>query len=245
MPLERELKFSSPEGYVPSHLELGYTLDGVQVGGRQVTVATGRVARYSDTYYDTPEDALATGGWALRTRVSAVGVTYGLKGDAKVSGAMHERFELEVPGTPSEPPDSPAGGSAAAAPSWPDELVTALGGAVPAEDLTRLEPRVVLDVTRVSHALEFDAPGSDTAMAMLLCFDEVSCRLPDPGPGGGDVLAGTQARFHEVELEAGPDTDARDLEGVAEALAQLLPLSASSVAKSDRARALLAPFMRR
>ncbi len=233
---------------MPSHVELLHALDGLLVAGGPLSVREGTLRRHRDVYFDTPDDLLAAAGWALRRRATASHVTLGLKGDARVSGALHERFELEVPAPPPTPP-GPAADEAT--PAWPDELAAALADKLSTSEIARLAPRSVLDVTRVNHRLVHAdaaaaADGSEP-FYIDLGFDEVVCRLPadqlDREPSGLSRF-GPEVRFHEVELEAGPTVAAHALEQVAEALASLLPLTASSVSKAERARALLAPFER-
>lgn len=240
VPLERELKFSSPEGYVPSLLELAHALDGLLVAGAPLSVGEGTLRRHRDVYFDTPQDLLAASGWALRQRTTAARVTLGLKGDARVSGALHERFELEVPA-----PATPVLAASDAAPAWPDELAAALADKLPTSALAELTARSVLVVTRVNHRLVHADAAADASGAepffIDLSFDEVVCRLPAGDPSDSPAYA-PEARFHEVELEAGPAVTAHALEQVADALSAVLPLTASSVSKADRARALLAPF---
>ncbi len=232
VPLEREMKFSSPEGYVPSQAELALALDGLLVGGAALRVQGGRLKRYRDTYYDTPDDRLAQAGWALRRRVGPASATLGLKGEARSRGALHERSEIEVPET----------GNNEAAPAWAAEFAAALADERLAGALSSVAPRVVLDVARVSHHLRHEDDATD--FLIELCFDDVTCRLPVTEDASTDTLAGTEVRFHEVELEALARVDVRALEVVAEALTSLLPLTPSSVSKAERARALLAPFRR-
>ncbi len=256
VPLERELKLSSPEGYVPSRAELEHALGGLIVDGAPLSVEAGTLRRHQDTYFDTEDDALAARGWALRRRASSTSLTIGLKGEAVVrapsgqsgppypGAALFERFELETPHTGPTPP-------------WPREIADFLADKVPAGTLAAAEARVVLDVVRVSHRLVHsaagEAAGPDRATGshtpegggflVELSFDEVSCSLPRAAGRPARTGETTEARFHEVELEAGPETAARALEVVAGALAALLPLTASSVSKAERARALLSPFM--
>lgn len=260
VPLERELKLSSPEGYVPSRAELEHALGGLIVAGAPLSVQTGTLRRHQDTYFDTEDDALAARGWALRRRAAATSLTIGLKGEAVVraplgqsgspyqGAALFERFELETPHSGPTPP-------------WPGEIADVLADKVPAGTLAAVHARVVLDVVRVSHRL-VHAPagqagvsggGLDGATGLRssesrgflieLSFDEVCCSLPRADGRPARSGEATEARFHEIELEAGPDTDSRALEVVAGALAALLPLTASGVSKAERARALLAPFM--
>lgn len=247
---------------MPSRAELDHVLDGLIVEGGPLSVHSGTLRRHQDTYFDTEDEALASRGWALRRRSTSTSVTICLKDDPAADAsvrrggsrlpagaALFERFELEVPHAGPTPP-------------WPREIEDVLDNEVPAGTLATARPRVVLDVVRISHRLAHaGSVGHVTpvgtvgsvggGLSIELSFDEVTCSLPraEPPPdSAGETAAAatggaTVARFHEVELEAGPDTDVRALQVVADALSEILPLTASSVSKAERARALLAPFM--
>lgn len=255
VPLERELKLSSPEGYVPSRAELDHALGGLLIGGAQVEVETGSILRHQDTYFDTPVGTLATHGLTLRQRARNAGSTVTLKADALPDGAgdepaagLFERIELDVLH------DGPV-------PPWPSEIAAALAARLPAGALSAVRPTVVLEVVRITHRLvgaattvgrrtRLDEPATsarasvapDGVLLVELSFDEVTCRQP-PSHAADPHGQASEVRFHEVELEAGPDVGVRSLETVAEALATLLPLTPSNVSKAERARALLAAFM--
>ncbi len=225
---------------MPSWPELDHALSGLIVEGGPLKVEAGALKRHQDTYFDTIDDALALRGFALRRRAGATSAVICLKSDAAVGaeasrggsrseeGAHFERFELEVAHDGPSPP-------------WPRAIEDALEGRVPDGTLAAARPRIVLDVVRVSHGL-VHVGAADDDFRIELVFDEVVCRLPTTEGSPDHSGEGTVARFHEVELEAGPRTGARALQTVADALSTLLPLTAASVSKAERARALLAPF---
>ena len=233
MALERELKFSSPEGYVPSHAELEWALSRAPLAGQHLEIGAGRVHRHRDTYYDDATGTLAAAGLVLRRREQAGGVRLlTFKGPSAVTGALHEREELEV--------EDRSGGDQPV-PEWPAAFASRLRGMARPGTLA---PTLTLAVTRVSHRLRLTRPAAGPAL-LELAFDEVSCELPSRAlpagaPGGSSGTA--RVEFHEVELEALKGTEPDDLERISRALATLIPLNASSATKAERARALLDPF---
>ena len=246
VPLERERKFSSPEGHVPSRAELALALEPTAF-----SVEAGRVVRQHDTYFDDARGSLRAAGWALRLRRVAGRTVATAKSAGRVAGAVHEREEIEL-----EVPDD--------APTWPAEIVRALPTWV---DPVAMVPVVLLDTARIAFTLR-----SDAGAVVELVFDEVRCRLPadDEGSDGNGAASperaeGTpsddaertvdtdappgaarpftpEALFHEVEIEAKAGATDDDLTVVADTLAAILTLTPSSVNKLERALALLAPF---
>lgn len=239
MATERELKFSTADDHVPSTLELELALTG-----SGLSVVPGRVTRHVDVYYDV-DGQLAAAGLALRLRRSSAGLRVSLKADVRMTGgaasAMHERSELELP--IAEP--AREAGSTCGAPgtgsviAWPEPVLAALPAGVMRE---RLAPVAELRTRRAAFLIT-TAPVANGEVAPLaeLAFDEVTCVAP-----GSALVASAAALFHEVEIEwlgegseFGP-TALAGLETVAAAVGTVVNLTASPVAKLDRALVLLA-----
>ncbi|MFO7545559.1 MAG: CYTH domain-containing protein [Trueperaceae bacterium] len=247
MPLERERKFSSPEGHVPSRAELALSLDDTDF-----SVDAGRVARQRDIYFDDARGSLRAAGWALRLRQVAGRTIATAKSAGRVVGALHEREEIEE-----EVHIAAAEVTAAnVAPTWPATILRALEAWV---DPTSVVPVVLLDTARIAFTLQKEAGA-----VVELAFDEVRCRLPAgatrpqhgdpsthdhaPDHASTDTSVGDgrafdpEALFHEVEIEAKAGATDDDLHVIDEALAAILTLTPSSVNKLERALALLGPF---
>ena len=238
MATERELKFSTADDHVPSTLELGLALQG-----SGLTVGPGTVSRHVDVYHDS-QGQLAAAGMALRARRSSAGSRVTLKSGAgpvgEAGGAMHRRSELELrTGAVGAGPDSVSAATVPAA-AWPERVLAALPSGLAIE---RLAPVAELHVRRVAFLIS-DASGSRGGVAFAeLAFDEVTCVMPQQHGATADAAT---AQFYEVEIEWLGADDAQDdvvvasLATVAEAVGTIINLTASPVAKLDRARALLA-----
>jgi len=250
--MERERKFSSPEGHVPSRAELALALEATSF-----SVDSGRVVRQRDTYFDDVRGNLRAAGWALRWRRIGDRLVATAKSAGNVTGALHEREEIEAEAAPSAEDAS----SGTAGPAWPPSVLRAVGKWV---EPSALVPIALLDNTRVAFTLR---RGADATVE--LAFDEVRCRLPiartrhpdddvrgqqsaleptsvsarasDAGDQGAKVFA-PEVLFHEVEIEARAGANDADLLVIDEALASILILTPSDVTKLERALALLEPF---
>jgi inorganic triphosphatase YgiF len=154
MPIERELKFSVLDAYVPSLSELRAAL-----AATPFAAVAAPVLELHDHYYDDPAGHLRQAGIALRRRRLGGTTLAGVKSAGSTDAALHERDELELP-------MSGAGPDAA----WPDAILARLEGLV---DPAALGPRVELDTTRVLFRLLRD--GDEVAQ---LAFDAVSARAP-------------------------------------------------------------------
>jgi len=154
MPLERELKFSVLDAYVPSLSEVRAALAPIPF-----EVEAQGVQELHDRYFDDDAGSLRGAGLALRRRRLGGKSWAGLKATGSFDGALHERDELEVP-------MAGAGDHA----GWPDAIVERLAGLV---DVGALEPRVELDTTRAL----FRVLRGDEAIADL-GFDAVAARAP-------------------------------------------------------------------
>jgi len=244
--MERERKFSSPEGHVPSRAELALALESTSF-----SVDSGRVARQRDTYFDDVRGTLRAAGWALRWRRVGDRHVATAKAAGNVTGALHEREEIEAEAAPS--PDDASSGTAR--PAWPPSVLRAVE---PWVDPSALVPIALLETTRVAFTLR---RGADATVE--LAFDEVRCRLPitrprhrddddrgqersmEPASDAGDRDAkvfAPEALFHEVEIEARAGATDADLLVIDEALTSILILTPSDVNKLERALALLEPF---
>lgn len=212
MPLERELKYSLLDPYVPDLTELRSALAEASLPGASWGAAAAPAEDLVDTYFDDDAGALRAAGWALRTRRSGASTVATLKAAGETDGAMHRREELELPLA------ADAGGGV----PWPDEVRARLAGVVDAADL---RPRLELRSTRVRfHILK---SGVEAAM---LSFDSVEARVP-----GSE----RSALFDEVEVEAAGDTSDAELQSVGDAVDRLVRLTPSTVTKLERAEALL------
>ncbi|NLG08026.1 MAG: CYTH domain-containing protein [Deinococcales bacterium] len=219
MALERELKFSSPEGLVPAREELDQAL-----APTGYAVAERGLERQVDVYYDDAAASLQRAGLALRVRARGGQRLATLKSRGSVLDGVHERDELE------------AELAADAPPPWPAPLLAQL----PTADPAALAPRMVIATDR--HLFVVLRRGAPVAE---LAFDEVVCRPASEVEG---EYAIDEALFHEVELEAlgrgaaGAPLTAAELRAIGEALQALLPLYPSDISKLERAASLLAPF---
>lgn len=220
MALERELKYSSPDGLVPALAELSAALAAV---GASVT-DLGR-AMQTDVYYDDAALAVEHAGLALRVRSVKGERLATLKSRGSVMAGVHERSELELP-LPDHPDE--------ASPPWPHAFAERLAGL----DLAALRPRMVIKTAR--HRFHLHQTGRLTAE---LAFDEVTCR---PAPALAARYAIDEVQFHEVELEAmsagGAPVSVERLTAYGTALQELLPLYPSDITKLERAAALLGAF---
>lgn len=155
MALERELKYSVADGFVPSIEELASVFEGS--GFR---VLAGKSQSVFDRYLDDDVGNLRRGGLALRTRAVDGDTFATLKSAGTIDGALHERDELELP--------------------MPDAALPQLiGHRIAAEtELERLRPSVELRTERVLYPVE-----QQGQVVAILSFDAVEARRPD-GPRG-------------------------------------------------------------
>jgi inorganic triphosphatase YgiF len=251
VPLERERKFSSPEGHVPSRAELALALEPTEF-----SIDAGRVVRQRDTYFDDARGSLRAAGWALRLRRVGGRTVATAKSAGRVEGTLHEREEVEAevpdddagedvggarPGGIAGPAGvrrvaGPAASRARTAPTWPAAIVRTLPTWL---DPATFAPVVLLDTARIAFTLR-----SDAGAVVELAFDEVRCRLPadTAAPAGTASAFSPEALFHEVEIEAKAGAADHDLTVIDDTLEAILTLTPSSVNKLERALALLAPF---
>lgn len=233
--IERELKFSTSDDHVPSVPELSLALEG-----SGMLVVEGRVSRHHDVYYDA-DGALAAAGVALRRRrrtgaarddratTTPDHVVVTLKSDGSVTGALHERSELQWRVGPDL--------------LWPDEVATRVTAVPGVGAMERVRPVVDLRIRRVAFlvAVERDQGRPFAEVA----FDEVVAssarQRAAVEPGHEDTSSAASVTFHEVEFEALTDLDGTvaRLTAVADAVATVVKLTPSSASKLERAKALL------
>lgn len=225
MALERELKYSSPDGTVPALAELVTALAALGATATDLGAAT-----HYDVYYDDDARSVQRAGKALRVRSGAGRRVAALKSRGSVMHGVHERDELEE-----ELEFGPEGSGAAARPRWPGSF----GHLLPDVDLNALGPRMLIVTER--HRFTVLQDGAPVAE---LAFDEVVCR---PAAEVALSYAIDEVMFHEVELEAlsagGRAPVAADrLAQYGAALQAIMPLYPSDITKLERAATLLAAF---
>ncbi len=221
MALERELKYSSPEGQVPALADISAALAELGAEATDLGAAT-----HVDVYYDDDAATVQRAGLALRVRSSDAGRVAALKSRGSVMHGVHERDEVEVA--------LPAG-TGPVMREWPAEFHAHLQVA----SLATLTPRMIITTERHRFAvLEGGVPLAE------LAFDEVTCR---PAAEVALQYSIDEVLFHEVELEAltsggRPPVPAQRLEAYGAQLQELLPLYPSGITKLERATTLLAAF---
>ena len=154
MPLERELKFSVLDAYVPSLSEVRAALAAIPFEAEKAPVQELR-----DRYYDDDAASLRRAGLALRRRRLDGKTWAGLKAAGSVDEGLHERDEWEFPMADSD-----------ADADWPETLVQRLSGHV---EIGELEPRIELETTRTLFRVLRDGE-----VVAELGFDAVAARAP-------------------------------------------------------------------
>lgn len=221
MALERELKFTSPDGRVPALAEIRSALAAVGADATELDPVT-----HVDVYFDDEALSVQAAGMALRVRSSDGSRLATLKSRGSVMQGVHERDELEVP-LPEDTGGRPQ--------PWPPEFQPHLPGV----DLNRLEPRMIITTERHRFTvLEEGAPIAE------LAFDEVTAQ---PAAEVALRYAIDEVGFHEVELEAlaaggRAAVSADQLARYGDALQDLVALYPSDISKLERAATLLAAF---
>jgi inorganic triphosphatase YgiF len=205
MALERELKFSLLDSPPPAE-ELRAALDGTPFALESLGTHI-----QHDRYVDDASGTLHRAGVALLCRRCFDAEGAALKRLGKVTGALHERDELEAA--------VPASGA------WPAVIVEALADAVGGDVLARVRTVVELDTERTAYAIS--QAGRRVA---LLLFDDVTARHP-----GSE----RSAHFREAELEAVGEVALETLLDLASRFADVVVLTPSSVTKLQRAEAVL------
>ena len=188
MATEVEARFRADGREVLAELAAVRRLGSADIGPAQAFVET-------DTYLDTPAEALSAVRWACRLRRRGDRVTVSLKGppEAPVTGAIHRRPEVEGPATTSPDPED-----------WPasparDLLDRLRGGAALRERLTLRQERVERPVTlggRGIATLSLDAVTVLEAGGTRGGFAVVELELAPGAEGGEEAL-------HAVAAEIG------------------------------------------
>jgi inorganic triphosphatase YgiF len=204
MPQERELKYSLQDPPPPD--------DEVVSAFRGSPFALGEAVTrmHHDRYYDDAHGTLGRAGLALRRRRAGAAEVAALKTQGTVSGAAHERDELE--------------GSVVEG-AWPAAILARLAPHLGDAGASLLRVRFEIDTVRTS----FEVRSEDRRVATL-CFDDVEARYP-----GSDL----SALFREAEIEAGGDTPVETLQAIAQRLERIVTLTPSGVTKLQRAEAVL------
>lgn len=202
MPVERELKFSLLEDQFPSFEELApvFTAAGY-------SLSPAETVEQHDRYYDDAERTLNSYGLALRKRKVNGRTLATLKRSGSVSGALHEREEVEVPFVGND---------------WPGAVFRPLSTLVDPADL---RSRLDLTTQRTNHRVA--RAGKDLA---TLSFDTVRAEYP----GGAQSV-----HFTEAEIEALGETNADELQTIADLVDTVIRLTPNAVDKLARAEALL------
>jgi len=179
MALERELKFSLLDPYVPALPELLAALEGTPF-----EVAAAPLEEQHDRYFDDDAGGLRAAGWALRRRQLDGRGWATLKAAGSVQGALHEREELELPLAEGDDPP------------WPGPIRDRID---PLVDVDGLRPRVELRTSRVRFAILRD--GAEVA---TLSFDAVEARAPGGERSAlfDEVEIEARGDLPEVELRA-------------------------------------------
>ena len=216
--MERELKYSSPDGHVPGLADLNAALKATGTSAVDAGQAT-----QTDLYYDDDSRTVNALGMALRVRTVA-GVRYAtLKSRGSVMHGLHERQEFEQ--------QLPEGIDLL----WPDSLAAKLPGV----NLDNLSPRMLITTQR----RRFDILHQGLRVAEL-AFDEVVCQ---PAAQVALSYSIDQASFSEVELELIEQADGaaftvEQLQQVGQALQDLIDIYPSDITKLERAATLLGAF---
>lgn len=221
MALERELKYSSPDGVVPALANISAALAEVGAEATDLGALT-----HVDVYFDDADRAVQRAGLALRVRSTGGSRVATLKSRGSVMDGVHERDELEVA--------LPSGTGPVPAP-WPAQFQAHLPGVA----LAALQPHMI--ITTLRHRFTLLEGGVPVAE---LAFDEVVCR---PAAEVALQYAIDEVMFHEVELEAltaggRAPVPAAKLAAFGAQLQDLLPLYPSDITKLERATTLLAAF---
>lgn len=216
--MERELKYSSPDGHIPALAELNEALKPTGTSATDAGLVT-----QTDVYYDDDQRSVNASGMALRIRTVAGVRRATVKSRGSVMHGLHERHEFEE--------DLPAGMGL----DWPDSLAARLPGVA----LQELSPRMIISTQR--RRFNLSKQGHRVAE---LAFDEVVCK---PAAEVALSYSIDQAAFHEVELESLAERgsgalSAEELRQIGQALQDLVNMYPSDITKLERAATLLSAF---
>jgi CHAD domain-containing protein len=201
--MEVEAKFSLPDIESLHRLQITTRLAGFPLG-------KGQTQAVHDTYVDTRERKILSGGYVCRFRQESGGVRLTLKEVSGRTGAIHKRQEMEMMLPVLQPPEEwPAG-------SLRDQVLQLTAG-------EPLHPLIELHQTRTVRAVRWQ--GQTIAD---LSLDEVRISI-----GGPEEL------YYELEVELKSGGSEEQLADIAEYLQQKWNLQPESLSKFERALALL------
>ncbi len=198
MPTERELKFSLIDD-VPSAEELQAVFK--QAGYELVSQGT---QKHFDVYFDDNKESLRKAGIALRKRRAGSKVLATFKANAKVSGELHEREEIE----------EVMFGS-----NWPDEIFKRVREFT---DPFHVTERLELANLRTRYAVK--RKGNDLA---ILSFDAVTANYPG-------VFDTTSFEEVEIEaIGTTTEKELRAIADVLDRLIKLTPNSVNKLERAE------------
>ncbi len=201
--MEVEAKFSLPDIESLHRLQVTTRLAGFPLGKGVKQVVF-------DTYMDTQERKVLSGGYFCRFRLEGEGVRLTLKGLDGTTGAIHKRPEMEIMLPAIQPPEKwPAG-------SLRDHVLQLTGG-----DL--LKPLIELHQTRVVRPVRWQGQ-----VIANLSLDEVQIST-----GGLDQV------YYELEVELNSNGNEEQLADIVDSLQQKWSLRPESLSKFERALSLL------
>jgi inorganic triphosphatase YgiF len=207
VPTERELKFSLIDD-VPSQEELRVVFK--QAGFELVSQGT---QKHFDVYFDDAEGSLRRAGIALRKRRAGGKALATLKANAKVSGELHEREELE---------ELMLGNA------WPDEIFKRVQEVI---DPWNVKERLELDTKRSRYLVR--RKGHDLA---ILSFDAVTANYPK-------VSDNASFEEVEIEaLNDSSEQTLREIAEVLEQLIKLTPNSVNKLERAEALLSLSRSF---
>ncbi len=201
--MEVEAKFSLPDIESLHRLQVTTRLAGFPLGKGQTQVVF-------DTYVDTLERKVLSGGYSCRFRLEGEGVRLTLKGVGGTTGTIHKRQEMEIMLPAVQPPEE-----------WPagllrDHLLHLTGG-------NPLHPLIELRQTRVVRPVRWQGQ-----VIADLSLDEVQVSV-----GGADQV------YYELEVELNSNGSEEQLVNIVDSLQQKWNLRPESLSKFERALSLL------
>ncbi len=207
MPLERELKFSlleafpSPEELAPVFAAAGYNLSDAET------------VEQRDRYYDDAARTLNGYGLALRKRKVSGRTLATLKRPGSVSGALHERDEIEVPFNGED---------------WPSAVFRPVSTLV---DPAALRSQVDLTTVRTNYRVARGGKNLAT-----LSFDAVSAEYP----GGAQSVHFSEA---EIEALGDTSADElQKIAEIVDTVVRLTPNAGDKLTRAEALLSLGASF---
>ena len=207
MPVERELKFSlledfpSPEELAPVFTAAGYKLSPAET------------VEQHDRYYDDAKRTLNGHGLALRKRKVNGRTLATLKRPGSVSGALHERDEIEVP---------------FAGENWPSAVLRPVSTLI---DPAALRSQIDLNTVRTNY--QVSRAGQDLA---TLSFDAVSAEYP----GGEQSVHFTEAELEALGETSADELQA--IADLVDTVVRLTPNATDKLTRAEALLSLGATF---